>query len=793
MRYNYSAAEHAPLGKRGGMKMLRPGKNKKQNRHSVLMQFSISYIAIITVPIIIATVNYRYILNMTSNQIFNSYNLILKNADESLENSIDSISVFIDVLNKQGFLDTVLKSSDLDEIKISDLQYLIANLPDFSDINRYVKSYYICGKRSGIIIQSNRIMLNPELYYENVLQVPDHSYRQWMEKVFDFKNLIGFINAGSRLFYHVPYSDRNTGQIISQVVFEIDRARMESELAPALDLGAKHISVLDSNQNRLLDISADGEAFPGEPASSAAMGAQEAFRRTIAGEDMQIINHKSADYGLTYVVATLRSVFVKEAIKNLQVTLFILAALTTVCVAFIFLSYRYNKKPLLRLSQEISIPDMPASQSIRQRARNGLWLISNKVSALNESHAALEVKISEQRRWLKESFLIKFVYGALLDKEYSLQTVEEHSINLQGYGYRGLYIALTGEIGEASEELRAFIADRIDEGTPNLTPCFWSDERHLALLYRKNDNLGMSCEAALTGLYFDLKSNLGIEAMFFVGTETDLLAEVPSSFAEARKLLMRDHKLPTNIIVSADVGDSENCIYEYSLSSERNLLELAESGDYEAIQAKLGQIYKRNFCDRSLSPLMGELLLSRMGGTLIASKWNSGFDWGVLTRQEQSVDDFFVQLKKAYRKICEKAVAQRKEECLQIQKNLLDYLNQNFHKQSMCLSELSARFGMTESYISTLVKQLVGIPFSNYLETLRIAKANELLNNRKRSISEVGYQVGYDSATSFGRAYKRAMGFPPSQYLERQTRSANAGDAANSNNSDGEDGPSKKE
>jgi AraC-like DNA-binding protein len=780
MRYNYFAAGHAPLWEKGGVKMLRPSANKKQNRHSALMQFTISYIAIITVPIIIATVNYRYILNMTSNQIFNSYNLILKNADESLENSIDSISVFIDVLNKQGFLDTVLKSNERDEIKISDLQYLIANLPDFSDSNRYVKSYYICSERSGIIIQSNRIMLNPELYYENVLRVPDHSYQQWMEKVFDFKNLIGFINAGSRLFYHVPYSDRNTGQIIAQVVFEIDRARVENELAPALELGAKHIFVIDSNQMPLLDISADGEAFLSELASSAALDAQGVFRRTIAGEDMQIINHKSADYGLTYIVATLRNVFMKEAIKNLQVTLFILATLTIVCIAFIFLSYRYNKKPLLRLSQEISIPDMPASQSIKQRVRNGLWLISNKVSALNESHAALEVKISEQRRWLKESYLIKFVYGALLDKEYSLQTVEEHSINLQGYGYRGLYIALTGEMAEASEELRASVANRIDASAPSLLPCFWSDERHLALLYRKNDNLAMQCEceAALTGLYFDLKSNLGIEAMFFLGTETDLLTEVPNSFAEARKLLNRDHKLPTNIIVSADEGDPEHCVYEYSLSSERNLLELAESGDYEAIQAKLDQIYKRNFSDRPLSHLMRELLLSRMGGTLIASKWNSSFDWGILTRQEQSVDDFFVQLKKAYRKICERVMAQRKEEYAQIQKDLLDYLNQNFYKQSMCLSELSVRFGMTESYISTLVKQLAGIPFSSYLEQLRIAKANELLNNRKRSISEIGYQVGYDSATSFGRAYKRAMGFPPSQYLERQTRSANTGDVA---------------
>ena len=73
---------------------------------------------------------------------------------------------------------------------------------------------------------------------------------------------------------------------------------------------------------------------------------------------------------------------------------------------------------------------------------------------------------------------------------------------------------------------------------------------------------------------------------------------------------------------------------------------------------------------------------------------------------------------------------------------------------------------MTESYLSTLIKQLVGQNFSSYLEKLRIRRANELLKNHKLSIAEIGQAVGYDNSTSFGRAYKRVTGVSPSQYAK---------------------------
>ena len=74
------------------------------------------------------------------------------------------------------------------------------------------------------------------------------------------------------------------------------------------------------------------------------------------------------------------------------------------------------------------------------------------------------------------------------------------------------------------------------------------------------------------------------------------------------------------------------------------------------------------------------------------------------------------------------------------------------------------RFGLTESYLSTLIKTHLGVNYSVYLENLRIARANELLATQKLTVAEIAERVGYANAPSFRRAYKRVTGYSPSQH-----------------------------
>ena len=67
-------------------------------------------------------------------------------------------------------------------------------------------------------------------------------------------------------------------------------------------------------------------------------------------------------------------------------------------------------------------------------------------------------------------------------------------------------------------------------------------------------------------------------------------------------------------------------------------------------------------------------------------------------------------------------------------------------------------------YKDYLIKKEMNQNFSEYLWTLRLEKAKELLNNTDMSIDEISIAVGYFNTSSFRRKFKQDTGLTPSQY-----------------------------
>lgn len=95
---------------------------------------------------------------------------------------------------------------------------------------------------------------------------------------------------------------------------------------------------------------------------------------------------------------------------------------------------------------------------------------------------------------------------------------------------------------------------------------------------------------------------------------------------------------------------------------------------------------------------------------------------------------------------------------------LQEYMEQNYSNSDMSIAMIAENFHISESYVSQFFKKNMGQVFSKYLETLRINKACELIRNTSMSMDEIAAAVGYTSALSFRRAFKKVMGIPPSSY-----------------------------
>ncbi|MFC4810652.1 AraC family transcriptional regulator [Paenibacillus sp. GCM10023250] len=81
------------------------------------------------------------------------------------------------------------------------------------------------------------------------------------------------------------------------------------------------------------------------------------------------------------------------------------------------------------------------------------------------------------------------------------------------------------------------------------------------------------------------------------------------------------------------------------------------------------------------------------------------------------------------------------------------------------LAEVSRELGYSYSYLSHLFTEETGISLRNFYSQKRLQKIIELLKSRTCSITEIASTMQYQSIHSFSRAFKKAVGLSPTEYI----------------------------
>ena len=96
-------------------------------------------------------------------------------------------------------------------------------------------------------------------------------------------------------------------------------------------------------------------------------------------------------------------------------------------------------------------------------------------------------------------------------------------------------------------------------------------------------------------------------------------------------------------------------------------------------------------------------------------------------------------------------------------KEVVSYVNTNF-KEDITLSKLAVHVHVNSTYLSTLFKQEMGIPFTTYLNNIRLSHSEELLRTSYHSITEICLMVGFTSPSYFTKVFKKHYGIGPREY-----------------------------
>jgi AraC-like DNA-binding protein len=92
-----------------------------------------------------------------------------------------------------------------------------------------------------------------------------------------------------------------------------------------------------------------------------------------------------------------------------------------------------------------------------------------------------------------------------------------------------------------------------------------------------------------------------------------------------------------------------------------------------------------------------------------------------------------------------------------------EYIKQN-HAEDLSLGRVAKAVNTSTFYFCKMFKKGTGLNFTEYVSRLRIENAKNLLLNPNLRISEIAYQVGFQSLTHFNRVFKSIVGESPTNY-----------------------------
>lgn len=95
---------------------------------------------------------------------------------------------------------------------------------------------------------------------------------------------------------------------------------------------------------------------------------------------------------------------------------------------------------------------------------------------------------------------------------------------------------------------------------------------------------------------------------------------------------------------------------------------------------------------------------------------------------------------------------------------LMGLMEENLEETDFNVHKMCSMMHLSHMHLIRKVKQLTGKKPIDLLKAFRLQKAKNLLLQRKLTVAEIAYKVGYDMPNSFSRAFKKEFGISPTTF-----------------------------
>jgi two-component system response regulator YesN len=219
--------------------------------------------------------------------------------------------------------------------------------------------------------------------------------------------------------------------------------------------------------------------------------------------------------------------------------------------------------------------------------------------------------------------------------------------------------------------------------------------------------------------------------------------------------------------------------WEYPLESERELMGKVKIGDRtgakEILNSILGTILFHNPGD--LGVLKARLL--ELLSMLSRSAVEGGVDINVMLRKNLTFVDKVMQINDqgdlcawistALNEFIELVYSSQDARKVTQIRPAINYIDANYDKP-IGLADVAKASYMSISRLAHIFKEQMGITLIDYLTSVRVERAKQLLLATTQNCTEICFQAGFNNQSYFTRTFKRLVGMTPRQFRVKNLR-----------------------
>ena len=219
--------------------------------------------------------------------------------------------------------------------------------------------------------------------------------------------------------------------------------------------------------------------------------------------------------------------------------------------------------------------------------------------------------------------------------------------------------------------------------------------------------------------------------------------------------------------------------WRYPLESERELMGKVKIGDRtgakKILNMLLGTILFHNPGDLGvLKARMLELLsiLSRSaveGGVNIDTMLEKNLGYVNKVMHIENQEDLCVWISMALNEFIDLVYSSQDAKKVTQTTPAINYIDANYDKQ-ISLADIAKASHLSASRLAHIFKEQLGITIIEYLTSVRIERAKELLLGTDQNCTEICFEIGYNNQSYFTRTFKELVGMPPREFRARNRR-----------------------